>query len=351
MIIRQMLEQQERQVLHPRASFSAQSRGRSRPEEPCQVRPAYQHDRDKIIHCKAFRRMLRKTQVFLAPQGDHYRTRMTHSLDVSQIARTLARALRLNEQLTEAIAMGHDLGHTPFGHAGEAVLDELMPGGFRHVSQSVRVVELLERDGAGLNLCAETIDGIARHSKGRGRILSGAGADLPMTLEGQLVRLSDIVAYVNHDLDDALRAGVLRHADLPADLLQVLGDSHSKRIGRMVTDVLATTDLDRDETIGLSEEVEDALRRMRDFLYERVYENPTVHDEFSKCRKMLEDLFHAFHDRPEIFTRQTGRQLPEGQAERERQICDFLAGMTDRYAMQLYEELFIPRPWPLTMGS
>ncbi len=350
MQIRRMIEQQERAVLHPRAAFSDRSRGRSRPEDPCDVRPAFQHDRDKIIHCKSFRRLLRKTQVFLAPMGDHYRTRMTHTLEVSQIARTLARALRLNEHLTEAIALGHDLGHTPFGHAGEAVLDELMPGGFMHVTQSVRVVEVLEREGAGLNLTVEVVDGIARHSKGRGKILSGAGDGLPMTLEGQLVRVSDIVGYVNHDLDDALRAGVLRLDDVPGDLLSVLGDTHSKRISRMVTDVLESTDLDRDDEIRMGDEIEQALRRMRDFLYERVYENPIVHEEFTKCRKILEDLFHTFRDRPDTFRRLTGKSLPEPIPARERRICDFVAGMTDRYAIRLFERLFVPRPWPVEMG-
>ena len=347
MTVRQMLEQQEHQVLHERAAFSDQTRGRARPEDACSVRPAFQHDRDKIIHCKAFRRLQRKTQVFLAPMGDHFRTRMTHTLDVSQIARTLARSLRLNEHLTEAIALGHDLGHTPFGHAGEAVLNDLMPGGFMHVSQSVRVVEVLERDGQGLNLTEEVVDGIAKHSKGRGKILSGAGSAMPITLEGQLVRASDIVAYANHDLDDALRGGVLKQSDMPARLIEVLGETHSQRISRMVRDVLESTDLDQGGDVCMSDEIEEALRDMRDFLFERVYENPVVHREFVKCRKMLADLFHAFHDEPETFERQTGQQLPEDLAARERHICDFIAGMTDRYAMRLYEGLFIPRPWPI----
>ncbi len=351
MNLRQMLEQQEHQVLHPKAAFSDASQGRAREETPCTVRPAFQHDRDKILHCKAFRRLLRKTQVFLAPQGDHYRTRLTHTLEVSQIARTLARALRLNEHLTEAVALGHDLGHTPFGHAGEAVLNELMPDGFRHVTQSVRVVEHLERDGQGLNLTVETLDGIAKHSKGRGKILSGAGDHLPSTLEGQLVRLCDIVAYVNHDLDDALRAGVVGQADVPGELLSALGETHSARISRMVHDVLETTDLDRDEGIRMSDGLEDALRDMRDFLYERVYDNPTVHHEFNKCRKMLADLFQAFRDEPEAYQRLTGKRLPDDLAQRERRICDFIAGMTDRFALRLYQELFVPTPWPLTPGA
>lgn len=353
MSIRSMIEEQEHQILHPRAAFSDQNGGRARQEQACSIRPAFQHDRDKILHSKSFRRLLRKTQVFLAPQGDHYRTRMTHTLEVSQIARTLARALRLNEHLTEAIALGHDLGHTPFGHAGEAVLNQLMPGGFRHVSQSVRVVQLLERDGRGLNLTVETIDGIARHSKGRGKILSGAGDSLPSTLEGQLVRLSDIVAYVNHDLDDAIRAGIIVEADVPKKLIETLGSTHSARINRMVTDVLRCTDLDSGDFIQMSDELEDALRDVRDFLYEKVYDNPAVHEEFTKCRKMLRDLFGIFLDKPSTFERLAGKSS-EGQGgddtQLERRICDFIAGMTDRYALFLYNELFIPRPWPLTMG-
>ena len=343
--IRRMLEQQEHQILHPRAAFSDAGRGRARKERACPLRPAFQHDRDKILHSKSFRRLLHKTQVFLAPQGDHFRTRMTHTLEVSQIARTLARALRLNEQLTEAIGLGHDLGHTPFGHAGEAVLNRLMPGGFRHVDQSVRVVEVLEKDGKGLNLTAEVLDGIARHSKGRGRILSGA--KLPATLEGQLVRLADIVAYVNHDLDDALRAGVLKLNEVPKELIKVLGRSHSGRISRLVTDVISHTCLDDAPRIVLSAELEEALKAMRAFLYKRVYENPAVHDEFGKCEKMLGDLFSLLVDEPKVFARITGQRANGNKATRARAVCDFMAGMTDRYAIRLYEELFVPQPWPI----
>ncbi|MBN2493736.1 MAG: deoxyguanosinetriphosphate triphosphohydrolase [Deltaproteobacteria bacterium] len=342
-----MLEQQERAVLHPRAAFSDACRGRSRPERACSVRPAFQHDRDKILHSKAFRRLMHKTQVFLAPQGDHFRTRMTHTLEVTQIARTLARALRLNEQLTEAIGLGHDLGHTPFGHAGEAVLDELVPGGFRHVQQSVRVVEVLERDGKGLNLCAEVVDGIAGHSKGKGRILEGAR--LPATLEGQLVRLADITAYVNHDLDDALRAGVIDLSDVPRELLSVLGRTHSKRISRIVTDVIDETDLDRDARIRLRAETERALSELRDFLYSRVYENPAVHEEFTKCRKLLSDIYLRLVGEPRLFRRLTGQRLPAGSKARKQAVCDFVAGMTDRYAMRVYEALFVPQPFPVEL--
>ncbi len=343
--IRHMLEQQEHQILHPRATFSDAALGRARKERACPLRPAFQHDRDKILHSKSFRRLLHKTQVFLAPQGDHFRTRMTHTLEVSQIARTLARALRLNEQLTEAIGLGHDLGHTPFGHAGEAVLNRLMPGGFRHVDQSVRVVEVLEKDGKGLNLTPEVIDGIARHSKGRGRILSGA--KLPFTLEGQLVRLADIVAYVNHDLDDALRAGVVKLNEVPKELLKVLGRSHSGRISRLVTDVISHTCLDDAPRIVRSAELEEALKAMRAFLSKRVYETPAVHDEFGKCEKMLGDLFSLLVEEPKVFARITGQRANGNKATRARVVCDFMAGMTDRYAIRLYEELFVPQPWPI----
>jgi len=349
--IRRMLEQQEHATLHPRAAFSDASQGRHRPEPPCPLRPAFQHDRDKILHSKSFRRLLHKTQVFLSPQGDHYRTRMTHTLEVSQIARTLARALRLNESLTEAIALGHDLGHTPFGHAGESVLDKILPGGFRHWIQSVRVVTVLEREGRGLNLTREVVNGIGRHSKGKGLILGGAADELPFTLEGQLVRVSDIVAYVNHDLDDALRGGILKLADVPARLVRVLGATHSRRIHRMVTDIVKHTDLDGGGPVRLSNGMEEALGEMRAFLYQRVYENPRVHEEFEKCSKMLKDMFEVFWEKPEVFLRHSGQELPGSEALRRRTIADFIAGMTDRYATRLYQELFVPRPWPIQSGD
>jgi dGTPase len=343
-----MLEKQEHQVLHPVAAFSDSSRGRKRKERACPVRPAYQHDRDKILHCKSFRRLLHKTQVFLSPRGDHSRTRITHTMEVSQIARTLARALRLNEHLTEAIALGHDLGHTPFGHAGEGALNRIMPGGFRHVEQSVRVVEVLERDGKGLNLTREVVDGIARHSKGLGSILGGK-AKLPMTLEGQLVRVADIVAYVNHDLDDALRGGVLKHADIPRRLLRAVGATHSKRITRAVKDVLQATDLDADARIRMSAGMEQALHDMRGFLWEKVYDNPTVHEEFNKSHVMLGQLFELLSTDAATYRRLTRKPLPASRAAKQRAACDFLAGMTDRFAIRLFEDLFVPMPWPLSL--
>ncbi len=346
MLIRERLEDLEHRIYHPRASYSDSTRGRARQEKACTVRPAFQHDRDKILHCKAFRRLLHKTQVFLSPQGDHYRTRMTHTLEVSQIARTLATALRLNDQLTEAIALGHDLGHTPFGHAGEDALNQMIPGGFRHVAQSVRVVEILEKEGHGLNLTWEVLDGIAKHSKGKGKILGGAGHHLPRTLEGQIVRVADIIAYVNHDLDDALRGGVLRLQDVPKNLLSVVGRTHSQRIARAVKDILKNTDLDRGEGIAMSEDMEQAIVDLRAFLWDRVYENPTVHDEFKKCHTMLEHLFHLLMSDKTIFTRLLGPGPPDCDERKMRMVTDFLAGMTDRFATRLYKELFIPRPWP-----
>src|SRR3954465_11846109 len=265
--IREKLEDDEEKVLSPFAQKSRASKGRDRPEPPDPVRPIFQHDRDRIIHSKAFRRLAGKTQVFLAPEGDHYRNRMTHTLEVAQIARTVTRALRLNESLTEAIVMGHDLGHTPFGHAGEKVLARLMPDGFHHVKQSLRVVEVLEREGRGLNLSQEVKDGILKHSKGKGHIISDNQNLLAMTLEGQIVRIADIVAYVNHDLDDSIRAKVLAADEVPAEILDKLGRTHSERISRMVLDMVTSSRLEQKRQIRMSEEVLGALIALRDFLY------------------------------------------------------------------------------------
>ena len=344
MNVREALERKEREYLSPFAARSAETRGRRRPEPPDPLRPAFDHDRDRIVHCKAFRRLAGKTQVFLRPEGDHYRTRITHTLEVSQIARTLARALSLNEHLAEAIALGHDLGHTPFGHAGESVLSKLMPDGFHHVRQSLRVVEVLERDGIGLNLTEEVRDGILKHTKGKGTILSDSPNLLAMTLEGQAVRLADIIAYVNHDLDDAIRGGVLRAEEVPADIVAVLGASHSGRIARMVTDVLAATRLE-ERRIRMSAECYEALCRMRDFLYARVYEIPAVRSEFEKAQHILEDLWGYFLSHETQFRE---RHWPKGLPQAEspaRAVGDFIAGMTDRYALRLYEEIFLPQPW------
>src|SRR5262247_3264259 len=272
--LREQLEQRERDILSPRAAKSADSRGRLRPEREDDVRPAFQRDRDRIVHCKAFRRLKHKTQVFFAPTGDHYRTRLTHTLEVSQIARTVAKVLRLHEELTEAITLGHDLGHTPFGHAGERVIDSLMPGGFNHYVQSLRIVDLLENDGAGLNLTWEVRDGIAKHSKGKSGAPVGMPANLrSSTIEGQIMRVADLIAYVNHDIDDATRAGLLSAEDLPPDAIGILGASASARIGALVRDVVTETMADRMTEIRMSEPVLNAVLRLRSFLFDAVYEN------------------------------------------------------------------------------
>jgi dGTPase len=345
MTIREQLEADEERVLSPFASKSRASRGRDRPEPPDDTRPIYQHDRDRIIHSKAFRRLSGKTQVFLAPEGDHYRNRLTHTLEVAQIARTVTRALRLNESLTEAIVMGHDLGHTPFGHAGEKVLARLMPDGFHHVKQSLRVVEVLEREGRGLNLSAEVRDGILKHSKGKGHIISDNPNLLAMTLEGQIVRISDIVAYVNHDLDDAIRGKVLAAGEVPDAILQVLGRTHSERIARMVNDMVDSSRLEQKRQIRMSEEVLGALIALRDFLYERVYERPEIRREFERAQRIIGELWAYFHEHQDEFR---ARHWPKGLPESEspsRAIADFITGMTDRYALRIYEEYFMPRPW------
>lgn len=328
MTIREQLEQEELTRLSPRAAKAALSRGRERPIDPCPMRTGFQRDRDRILHCKAFRRLKYKTQVFLSPEGDHYRTRLTHTLEVSQIARTIARCLRLNEDLAEAIALGHDLGHTPFGHIGERTLDELMPEGFRHNEQSRRVVEVLENDGSGLNLTAEVRDGILCHS----------GPQLPMTLEGECVRRADRIAYLNHDLDDALRGGVLQSFELPSDCLKVLGHSHGERIDRMIADIV---DASRDTAhLEMSPLMQNAMDGLRDFMFERVYRDSWRAAEESRCDGVVKQLFRYYSEHP--------GEMPEefvliGYREgTDRAVCDFLSCMTDRYAIRTYEKLFVP---------
>jgi dGTPase len=339
--IRRQTEEIERATLHPRACLSSQSRGRLRPEKEGLIRTSFQRDRDRIIHSKSFRRLKHKTQVFLAPMGDHYRTRLTHVLEVSQIARTISRALRLNEDLTEAVALGHDLGHTPFGHAGEAVLTEIYPGGFRHYEQSLRVVDFLENNGRGLNLTHEVRDGILKHSKGKGPLKPAAAARAE-TLEGLVIRFSDIIAYVNHDLDDALRARVLKKTDIPGELLKALGDSHSKRIDTMVKDLVYASLEAGLETIAMSPEISAAVERLRDFLFERVYEGDRTKEEFRKAKKILFDLYGYYTEHPE----EVFRDIPaEKKQNRQRAVCDFIAGMTDRFALMTYQRLFLPQQW------
>lgn len=329
MTFREEYQQMEAQLLSPCATLSRNTRGRERPEEECPLRTPYQRDRDRIIHCKAFRRLKHKTQVFLSPQGDHYRTRLTHTLEVAQIARTIARALRLNEDLTEAMALGHDLGHTPFGHAGEHVLDQLAPGGFRHYEQSVRVVERLEKDGQGLNLTWEVRDGILCHTRGQEAA----------TPEGRIVRLADKIAYLNHDMDDAVRAGVLSEEDIPKKASQVLGNSRTRRIDCMVRSVVENS---RDGNIRMDEQVQEAFDCLHDFMYERVYLNPRAKPEEYKVPNMLVTLYGHFLS-PGMLPPEMERIAQED--GRERAVCDYIAGMTDQYAVDTFRRLFIPQAW------
>jgi dGTPase len=340
--IRDALEQREFEYLSPAAAKSAASRGRLREEPPDPIRPVFQRDRDRIIHSKAFRRLKHKTQVFLAPTGDHYRTRLTHTLEVSQIARSIAKVLRLHEELTEAIALGHDLGHPPFGHAGERVIDGLVPGGFSHYEQSLRIVDVLENGRQGLNLTWEVRDGIARHSKGKHGLPVGAPPEhRASTMEGQIARVADIAAYVNHDIDDAVRAGILNEADLPADAVAVIGRTSSQRINTMVTDVVTRTMEAGLTEVRMSDEVLQATLKLREYLFEAVYENPRATAEFEKATGILGGLWERIRARPDQYLDAVTIEK-EGLDAAAR---DFLAGMTDRYAVSLFEELFVPKSW------
>jgi dGTPase len=340
--IREQLEAREHEHLAPQAARSAMSRGRLRDESPDPIRPVFQRDRDRIIHSKAFRRLKHKTQVFFAPTGDHYRTRLTHTLEVSQIARSIAKVLRLHEELTEAIALGHDLGHPPFGHAGERVIDQLVPGGFSHYEQSLRVVDVLENGRQGLNLTWEVRDGIARHSKGKHGLPVGAPREhRASTIEGQIARVADIIAYVNHDIDDAVRAGILEESALPREAVAALGTTSSQRINTMVTDVvLRTLDVGLTE-IRMSEPILRATLDLRDYLFHAVYENPRATAEFEKASGILGGLWDKLRERPQQYLDSLTIEA-EGLDAAAR---DFLAGMTDRYAVALFEELFVPKSW------
>jgi dGTPase len=342
MTIRRELEERERRTLSPRAMLSSESRGRLVREKECDLRMAFQRDRDRIIHSKAFRRLKHKTQVFLTPGGDHYRTRLTHTLEVSQIARTIARALALNEDLTEAIALGHDLGHTPFGHAGEEVLNAIVPGGFRHSEQSLRVVDEIEK----LNLTVEVRDGIVKHTKRGGPIVPADPSLMALTLEGQIVRVADSIAYLNHDLDDALRARVISRRqvlDEVGDCLDMLGSTHSQRIGHMVLDVVDTTLQSGLQHIGAGTEMLGAAMRLRRFLDREVYSGARVHDDFVKASKVIRELYEYYTSSSEAFARESGKSLSGD--EPHRLVCDFISGMTDRYAFKAYEKIFLPQPW------
>lgn len=341
--VRESLENREFAFLHPKAKRSRETRGRLHPEEECPIRTVYQRDRDRIVHSKAFRRLKHKTQVFIAPTGDHYRTRLTHTLEVSQIARTIGKALQLNEDLIEAIALGHDLGHTPFGHGGEKVLDELMPQGFRHNEQSLRVVDVLEKGGKGLNLTWEVRDGILHHSKGRSGSIVGEEGDRAGTLEGQIVRLADVIAYLSHDLDDATRAGLLALEDVPASIRCVLGNRHSERIHTLVSDVIQYT-MELELTfVSFSPKMLEIVNDLREFLFNNVYESPALKREIDKARKVIEDLFYTFLEEDDLFLKEIGPFSDD--IPRHVRVCDYIAGMTDRYALDLYVSLFVPKPW------
>ena len=333
MTIREELEKLEHQHLNPLAAFADESKGRLRPEEhrDTDVRTCYQRDLDRIVHSKAFRRLMHKTQVFLSPEGDHYRTRMTHTLEVARISRTIALGLGLNVDLAEAIAMGHDLGHTPFGHAGEVALTECIGRPFRHNEQSLRVVDELENGGKGLNLTYEVRMGILGHT----------GQNIPETLEGQIVRRADRIAYINHDIDDAIRAGILSSEDIPREISVILGETHGQRIDTLVWDMIQTSR--ETGAIYLSADVEQALDELRTFMFENVYRNPVAKGEETKAKAMLKKMFEYYVNHPEALTEDFHPQMSfDGM---ERTVCDYIAGMTDHYAIDKYTEIFIPAGW------
>lgn len=331
MTIREEREAQEAQNLSPYACLARESKGRERAVEPCPLRTCFQRDIDRVVHCKAFRRLKHKTQVFLCPEGDHYRTRMTHTLEVARVARTIARGLGLNEDLVEAAALGHDLGHTPFGHAGERVLNEIMTDGFRHNEQSLRVVDRLENDGQGLNLTYEVRRGIVCHS----------GFDTAETLEGRVVRISDKIAYLSADIDDALRGGVLYPLDIPAELVQTLGSTHSERLNTLITDIIEESR--GKNNILQSPEKRETMAQLNDFMFRSVYFNPVAKGEEGKAQELIYRLFEYYVKHPDLL----GEEYKEiWQKEgRERAVCDYVAGMTDAFAVEVYQDLFIPKSW------
>ncbi len=346
--VREGIEAWEREYLSPHACLSSETRGRTRYEEPCPIRTEFQRDRDRIVYSNAFRRLKHKTQVFLSPLGDHYRTRLTHTLEVSEIARTIARALRLNEDLSETIALAHDLGHTPFGHGGEVVLKEIYGEAFSHQEQSLRVVDVLEKRGQGLNLTFEVRDGIVKHSKGYGVLVPEAPNEMPTTVEGLVVRFADIMGYLNHDLDDAIRSGVINRAQIPRDCLEVLGNSHSERVRTMISDLVSSTRVENGQLkLAVSDSVSAAMAALRQFLYDKVYRSDQVHGEFVKAKKILSELYDYLLENPEVLEKELKKMemgiFPPGTTQ-ERRVCDFVASMTDRYALNLYEEIFFPAP-------
>ena len=333
MIIRERIEELELQNLSPYATFSRNARGRDRDEPQCDIRPVFQRDRDRILHSKAFRRLKDKTQVFLAPNGDHYRTRMTHTLEVSQNARTIAKALRLNEDLVEAIALGHDLGHTPFGHAGERALDRVCPFGFVHSEQSVRTVEVLEKDGQGLNLTWEVRDGIKNHQT----------ALMPSTLEGKIVRISDKIAYIHHDMDDAIRAGLLTDADVPREIGEVIGYTLSERLDNLIHDIVIES-MDKND-ICMSPEVARAMKDMRSFMFANVYQNPIAKSEEKKAEALIVSLYEYYCKHPEKLPEELRMIMARDEVPLAKIVCDHISAMSDRFAISLYDDLNIPKSW------
>ncbi len=332
MNIRERLELEEKELLSPYASFSAESKGRIRQEEECDIRPVFQRDRDRILHSKSFRRLKDKTQVFLSPEGDHYRTRLTHTLEVSQNARTIAKALRLNEDLVEAIALGHDLGHTPFGHAGERALNEICPLGFEHNVQSLRTVDVLEKDGQGLNLTAETRDGILNHQT----------ASMPFTLEGKIVRISDKIAYFHHDMDDAVRGGILKESDLPKSIGDVLGYTAAERLDHFIHDIIINSKDQND--IRMSPETEVGMKELRAFMFEYVYTNPAAKSEEAKAENLIKTLYQYYYDHFDLLPREL-LVVYDREGNKDQTVCDYIAAMTDRFAIAKYEEIYIPKCW------
>ena len=329
--VREITEKNEKLIFSPYAVFSSETKGRKTPETKCEIRTDFQRDRDRVIHCRAFRRLKHKTQVFLSPELDHYRTRLTHTLEVAQIARTIARALRLNEDLTEAIALGHDLGHTPFGHAGERALNELVPGGFTHYEQSIRVCEKLEKDGRGLNLTQEVLDGILHHTKD----------EWPATLEGKIVRFSDRIAYINHDIEDAVRAGIIKYSDLPPEAVLNLGASKSRRINTLVESIVKYSRGD----IQMDPGVHKYYDMLHEFLFDAVYSNPAAKSEETKVFGIIEGLYRYFLKHPERMSVEYGQVLRQEGAERA--VSDYIAGMTDHYAITVYSDSYIPKSWSI----
>lgn len=328
--IRLTFEENEKKILSPYAQRSSESRGRKNPEEECSIRTCYQRDRDRIIHCQSFRRLKHKTQVFLAPSGDHYRTRLTHTLEVAQIARTISRALQLNEDLTEAIALAHDLGHTPFGHAGERALDRLSPNGFKHYEQSVRVVERIEKEGKGLNLTDEVLNGILCHTSGEDAY----------TLEGQIIRIADKIAYINHDIDDAIRAEVMAEEDIPLDLRMALGMSKTERINNMVLDVINNSN---NEKILMSDKFWELFNELHDFMFVAVYKNPVCKGEEVKAVAMLEKIYEHYSNNPQEMPYQYYQTAQNESIDRG--VCDYIAGMSDNYSLKVFNQIYVPKFW------